>query len=74
MADLEYFPVAIGEYREHEALDVQTEVDEVLALLGEFGAEPVPWDVPMPERTRDAVDARMAHWCTPSSATNTFLY
>ncbi|MFL6125735.1 hypothetical protein, partial [Actinophytocola sp.] len=64
---LELFPVPIGHYTHpdwtgQDRLPVQDEVDKVAAQLAFFGAVPVDWDTPMPDRGGDATDNRCRTW------------
>src|SRR5206468_11538118 len=68
------FPVVIGAYDEHETLDAEPELAVVAGLFAEFGADVVPWNVPMAERGGDAVDRRLRDWSRPDSASDSVLY
>jgi WD40 repeat protein len=70
--DIEVFPVAIGDYLNHASLPVEAEVDRLVTLLAEFGGRHARWDVPMDQRGRDAVDARLEEWT--SGPDDTVLY
>jgi WD40 repeat protein len=60
---VEIFPIAIGEYDHWDPLDVDTVVDRLAELLADFGGQiHRPWTVPMADRGRDAIDARLAEW------------
>src|SRR5712664_3536856 len=71
---LEIFPIAIGQYDNHEPLDVETHVAQVVNLLADFGAYEVPWLAAGPDRGADAVNARLRAWARPSTPRNSILY
>jgi WD40 repeat protein len=70
--ELVVFPVAIGDYRHHPPLDVDTEVARVVKLFVEFGGYEVPWAITT-ERGGDAVVERLQSWSNTSHG-NTVLY
>lgn len=63
----ELFPIAIGQYEHFEDIEVEREVAAIESVLSGFDCHTVDWDVAMPERGADAVDARLAAW---SKSTN----
>ncbi|MGW3073472.1 AAA family ATPase [Kitasatospora sp. NPDC001132] len=71
---LQFFPVAIGRYRDHPPLDTETEVAGIAELLAPFGAETRDWEVEEIDRGLDAVDGRLREWSEPQSAGDTILY
>ncbi|MGH3772174.1 MAG: hypothetical protein ACRDRW_12390 [Pseudonocardiaceae bacterium] len=74
MSELVVFPVAIGSYLNHDLLEVGPAVARMVELFAEFGGrEAPPWDIPMPDRGRDAVDARLRSWSRGPDG-NTVLY
>lgn len=73
-SEVEVFPVAIGLYDHHEALDVAAEVRRVVELLEDVGGYEVPWLTNMADRGADAVNARLSVWSNPSAPVDTVLY
>lgn len=75
---LEVFPVAIGTYLHHRNLNdvgnnVGAEVEEVAAVLAEYGGELVPWGEWTQGRGEHAIQDRMDQWVQRFTG-NTFLY
>lgn len=62
-AEIEIFPIGIGEYDHHPQLDVDTQIERLAAILHPFGAAIArEWQTPMPDRGRDAVEERLDGW------------
>ena len=72
--DIEVFPIGIGTYDNHRALDVAPEIARVTELLSECGAKEVPWMAPETERGADAVNARLQSWARPDVPRGSLLY
>ena len=72
--ELVVFPVAIGNYLNHDSLEVDPEVTRIVELFTEFGGrEAPPWDIPMRHRGGDEVAERLRSW-PDASSDNTVLY
>jgi WD40 repeat protein len=70
---IELFPFDFGEFVYFGRLDVVGQVDTLMTLLADFGVVLTrPWDVPMADRGRDAVEDRFSSW--GSGTRPTILY
>ncbi|MFE6926338.1 hypothetical protein ACFVAV_35380 [Nocardia sp. NPDC057663] len=69
----EFFPLAIGWYREHADLDVKAELDAVTSALQAFNVRVQDWTVKMDERGADNVHNRISMWRNADHP-ETFLY
>ncbi|WP_216899268.1 nSTAND1 domain-containing NTPase [Nocardia alni] len=69
----ELFPVAIGQYARFDDIEVEREVEAIESVLSGFDCRTVEWDVAMPGRDGDAVDARLTEW-SKSAPPQTILY
>src|SRR6266478_10181643 len=71
---LQLYPVSLGMYDYHPALDVATQVARLTKVLAEVGAYEVPWTAPMGSRGADEVNARLINWAKPDQPSDTLLY
>ncbi|WP_330179699.1 hypothetical protein OHB26_25065 [Nocardia sp. NBC_01503] len=69
----EFFPIAIGEYKHFENLDVEGELNAIGEILAAFSCNVIEWDTEMCDRGGDAVNDRLAEW-SASVSSQTILY
>ncbi|MFE3317465.1 PQQ-binding-like beta-propeller repeat protein [Nocardia sp. NPDC059195] len=70
----EFFPMAIGWYREHGHLDVDTEVAAVTAVLEPFNVRVQDWNVAKEERGADSVEERIDVWSNAEHPATIFYW
>ncbi|MFI5906727.1 hypothetical protein [Dactylosporangium sp. NPDC051541] len=71
---VEFYPIAVGHYDQHPALDADSEADAVHEVLTPFGSRLTPWLTRSDDRGGDAVTARLLEWAYRPDSVNTVLY